>query len=128
MNGRKSYNAFAMLIGVFLIVEGVWGLFSETVFGILTTNTLHAIIHIVLGIVGLYLSNKGRARGYCIFLGILLLAVGILRFVPGPDEIVIDLLNVNEAVAYLNIAAGVISLLLALSAKRNASKPVSSSL
>ncbi|MBA2744169.1 MAG: DUF4383 domain-containing protein [Chthoniobacterales bacterium] len=105
---------FALLVGAFLLIEGVWGLTSPVVFGVLTTNTLHAIIHIVLGIVGIAAGWQRRARGFCIFLGILLLAVGVLRFVPGVDEIIIGILNVNVAVACVNIAVGAVALLLAL--------------
>ena len=70
---------------------------------------LHAVIHILLGIISLWLGFHGRARGFCKFLGILLLAVGVLRFVPGTREIIIILLNVNPAVAYVNIVVGVLA-------------------
>ena len=45
---------FAVIIGVFLLIEGIWGEFSDVVFGVLTTNRIHATIHILLGIVGIY--------------------------------------------------------------------------
>ena len=106
-----------MIIGAFLIIEGVWGLFSEVVFGVLTTNFTHAIIHILLGITGLWLGYKNNARTYCVLLGILLLVVGILRFVPGASDLIVKLLNVNAAVAYVNIAIGAIALLVSYRAK-----------
>lgn len=99
-----------MAIGCFLLVEGMWGLFSEVVFGFLTTNLLHATIHIILGLVGISLGKKDKARGYCIFLGALLIAVGFLRFIPGINTILIDLLNVNIAVALVNIIIGFMAL------------------
>lgn len=114
MNRTKLCEGFAMLIGVFLIVEGIWGMFSNTVFGILSTNKTHALIHIILGVTGLYFGRQGGARSYCIFLGILLLLVGILRFIYGADELLIRLINVNEPVAYLNIIIGAIALVLAM--------------
>ncbi len=55
-----------------------------------------------------------KARGFCIFLGALLLAVGLLRFVPGFDDLLVRILNVNEAVAFFNIATGTVSLTLGL--------------
>ena len=103
-------STFAMVIGIFLLVEGVWGLFSDVVFGFLTTNLLHAAIHIALGLIGISLGKNDKARGYCIFLGALLLAVGILRFIPGINNILIDLLNVNVAVALVNILVGIMAL------------------
>ncbi len=53
----------------------------------------------------------GRARGFCIFLGILLLAVGALRFVPGASELIVQILNVNIAVAWVNIVVGAFALI-----------------
>ncbi len=103
-----------MVIGAFLLIEGIWGMTSNVVFGVLTTNRLHAVIHILLGLIGLALGWMARARGFCIFLGILLLAVGLLRFVPGVGELIASLLNVNSAVAILNIAVGAMALLVSL--------------
>ncbi|MBA3385267.1 MAG: DUF4383 domain-containing protein [Chthoniobacterales bacterium] len=111
---RKSASSlFAIIIGLFLMVEGLWGLTSDVVFGGLTTNRTHAIIHIVLGVIGILAGWKNRARGFCIFLGILLLAVGVLRFVPGVSDLIVQLLNVNNAVAWLNIVVGAVALLVA---------------
>jgi len=108
-----------MLLGVFLLIEGCWGLFSPVVFGVLSTNRLHAVIHIVLGIVGILAGRSGAARNYVLGVGALLAVVGILRFVPGASDLVVSLLNVNFAVAYFNIAVGLISLLIGFSAPRN---------
>lgn len=111
-------SPWSIAVGSFLIVEGAWGLMSPVVFGVLTTNTLHACIHIVLGIVGIVAGMRGGARGFSTFLGVLLIAVGILRFVPVASDIVVSLLNVNYAVAYFNIAVGVISLVIARTSRR----------
>ncbi len=101
---------FAMAIGCFLLISGMWGLFSEMTFGFLSTNLLHATIHIILGLVGISLGKKDNGRGYCLFLGALLLTVGILRFIPGINTILVDLLNVNIAVALVNIIIGLLAL------------------
>ena len=106
-----SSSRFALVIGAFLLVEGIWGLFSPVVFGVLTTNTLHACIHIVLGILGFYTGMKGGARTYSLCLGVLLIAVGIMRFLPVLGDITVSLLNVNQAVAIFNIVVGVIAVM-----------------
>ena len=108
-----------MLLGAFLIIEGIWGLFSPVVFGVLSTNTLHAVIHIVLGVAGILAGRSDAARGYLLGVGGLLVVVGILRFVPGASDLVVSLLNVNMAVAYFNIAVGLLSLLIAFTAPRS---------
>ncbi len=109
---------FAILVGAFLLVEGSWGFFSPVVFGVLTTNTLHAVIHVALGVIGLWVGLKSGARNYCLFLGVLLVAVGALWFVPGVRSIITSLLNVNAAVAYLNLAVGAVALALAFTARQ----------
>jgi uncharacterized membrane protein len=115
-------NGFAFLLGLFLLIEGIWGLSSEVVFGIFTTNTTHAVIHLALGLIAIVLGVRKKARSFCIFLGLLLAIVGILRFIPGADSLVIKILNVNEAVAYLNIAIGSVLLILVFSSRRDVPK------
>jgi uncharacterized membrane protein HdeD (DUF308 family) len=114
---------FAMLLGVFLLIEGCWGLFSPIVFGVLSTNKLHAVIHIVLGILGILAGRGSAARNYLLGVGALLVVVGILRFVPGASDLVVSLLNVNLAVAYFNIAVGLVSLLIGFSAPKGDAAP-----
>lgn len=110
---RTISSLFAVVVGIFLIIEGIWGEFSDVVFGALTTNRVHATIHILLGIIGIYTGLKGGSRGFLTFLGVLLIIVGILRFVPGVNDLIISILNVSEAVAYFNIAVGIVSLIIA---------------
>lgn len=108
---------FALLVGAFLLVEGVWGLSNPDVFGMLATNTLHAVIHIALGVIGICAGLKSGARKYCLFLGVLLVAVGALWFIPVAGSILTSLLNVNAAVAYLNLVVGSVALVLAFAAR-----------
>lgn len=115
---RTAASRFAVVIGVFLLVEGIWGMISPVVFGVLTTNTLHAAIHIVLGLVGIWTGMKGGAPRFLMFLGVLLVAVGVLRFVPVAGDLLVSLLNVNVAVACFNIIVGVVSLIVARSGPR----------
>ena len=109
MNPRRAYT---LTLSLLLLVEGVLGLFSPVVFGILATNILHAVIHIALGIVGIWAANTGRFRGYLLFVGFLLLTVGALWFVSGVQDLIIRLLNVNHAVAIMNVVVGTVSLLM----------------
>ncbi len=110
---RPPSSIFAILIGVFLLIEGIWGEVSDVVFGALTTNRIHATIHILLGVLGIWTGLRGGARPFLIFLGILLIAVGVLRFVPVVGDLIVQLLAVNHAVAYFNIVVGIVSLIVA---------------
>src|SRR4051812_10142999 len=94
----SAVNIFAIVLGIFLIIEGFWGLFSEVVFGFLTTNVLHAVIHLFLGFTGLYIGLRNHARKFSLYVGLLLLIVGVLYFIPAAGNLVVDLLNVNDAV------------------------------
>src|SRR5882757_6355956 len=100
-----STNRLTTFFSTWLLVEGIWGIFNPLVFGFLSTNRLHASIHIVLGLVGLGTAFSGGARKFLWFLGILLLTVGIVYFVPNGQRVT-DILAVNEPVAVLNIIIG----------------------
>jgi uncharacterized membrane protein len=112
---RGSSAIWAIILGIFMLIEGIWGMTSTVVFMFLTTNMLHATIHIVLGILGLWTGLRGGARGYCHFVGGLLLLVGILYFLPVVSQFVVGLLNVNFAVSVFNIVVGLITLAVARS-------------
>lgn len=106
-------SAFAAALSAFLLIEGIWGLFSPVVFGILTTNLLHAIIHVALGVTGIGSVLGGRSRAFLAAVGALLLVVGALWFVPALTDLLTRIFNLNRAVAYLNVVVGVLSLLFA---------------
>ena len=110
---------FALLVGAFLIVEGVLELNHSTVFGVFATNTTHGVIHLVLGIVGLLAALKGRASQFLTFLGALLLLVGVLWFIPPTRSMPENFFNVNRAVAIFNVILGGVSLLVARDGRRH---------
>lgn len=113
-----ALNGFILLLGAFLLVEGIWGLQSTLVFNVLTTNTNHAIIHCALGLVSLGVGITKKAFGFTVFVGLLLATVSILYFVPATSGIVVSLFNVNDYVAYLNIIIGSLGLIVAFSDKK----------
>ena len=102
-------RGFALTVGAFLLLSGVWGLFSPVVWGVFTTNLLHAVIEIVLGLAGIYLGRSDNARAWVMSVSVLLLVVGVFWFIPGL-AILPDLLNVNLALAVVNIAIGITGL------------------
>lgn len=112
-------NGFSILVGLFFIAQGVWGLQSNLVFNVFTTNQTHAIIHIVLGIIAFFVGIRQNAFGFTVFLGLLLATVGIMRLIPVTSDIVINVLNVNEPVAALNMVIGMFALLIAFTDTRS---------
>jgi hypothetical protein len=113
-------NVLSIIIGAFLVLVGIWGLFSDEVFGMLATNTTHSVLLLLLGGTAIILGIKQRAKGFSIFLGLLLLIVGLLWFIRGADALVINLLNVNRPAAYLNFILA--ALLLATAAYKRPGK------
>ena len=110
----SAVNKFAIALSTFLIIEGAWGLASDVVLWVLTTNVLHASIHLLLGFTGLYAALRNHARKFSLYVGLLLLVVGILYFIPSTADFVIDLLNVNREVSVLNIIIGITAILFAV--------------
>lgn len=120
MKQNSLVSGFAMIVGAFLVIEGIWELFSPVVFGVLTSNALHGAVHILLGIVGILTARRGGARGFCIFLGVLLLAVDLLWFAPATNGLIVRLFNVNQPVAIVNLIVALASLAVAFSSRRSA--------
>lgn len=117
LDSGKINNIFSVVIGAFLLFAGIWGIYSDVIFNVLTTSFTFAIIQIMFGVLGIILGLKKHAKGYCILIGLLLLAIGILRFVPGAVHYVIDAFNINKPAAYLNIALGIMALIVAYTGK-----------
>ena len=111
-------SAFAFVVGVFLVIEGLWGLFSPVVFGALTTSILHSVMHFVLGLAGIATGMQSRPSGFLIFLGVLLLTVGVMRFMPDTSAFVVRTLAVNQPVAMVHIVVGGVALALGLAARQ----------
>lgn len=118
MKSGKLINNYSLLLGIFLLAEGIWGLFSDVVFGLMTTNVTHAIIHILLGITGVVLSVTHKAFPFCIFAGAILLIAGILYMIPATKSLTVNLLNMNGQVAVFNTVAGLCAFLVAYTGKR----------
>ena len=110
------FRALTLILPAFLLSKGIWGLFSPVVYGVLTTNRTHAIVHILLGVAGLIARWKGAIKGYFGFLGSLLIVVAFLWLLPATRDVLSDLLNMNSAVAILNFVLGVVALAIAITA------------
>jgi hypothetical protein len=111
-------NYYAIGIGLLLLVEGIWAMFSPVVFGVFTTNAAYGVVHIILGLIGIWAGLGDNARGFCLFLGTVLLAVGLLSLMPGIGPWFTTTFNANMAVAHFNIIVGLVSLLVAFASGR----------
>lgn len=105
-------NRLTTLLGSWMLLEGIWGMFNPIVLGFITTNRVRAAVHIVLGLVGLATAFAGGARRFLWALGLIALAVGFSYFIPA-GEAVVELLAVNRAAAVINCLIGLVALLCA---------------
>lgn len=121
-NPLRTLDCYCIIIGALLLIQGISNLLDPPFLGVFTSNPLHAIIHFLLGVSGIWTGLRGGAYAYAIFLGVLLLTVGVLFFVPSLKGVVVNLFNVNAPVALLNLIIGVISLLVAFLGRKLASK------
>lgn len=108
----KVAGGFAMFAGAALIVEGLWGLFSDQVFGVITINRTRAVIHLALGIGAIVAAVRGRPLGYLTSLGGLLLAVAIVWSLPLGREFLTKLLAINQPAAVFDLLLGFLCLLM----------------
>ena len=108
---RRAGTVATLFVGLFLLIEGAWGLVHPPAYGFLPTNPLRAGIHLVLGILGLLILRTGQVRGYLKLVGTLILLVGAGWFVPVIGDIIRSLLAVDKNGALLDIAVGLIALL-----------------
>lgn len=100
-----------LIISVFLLGEGAWGLVHPPAYNFLPTNPLRAGIHLAFGIAGLLILKTGRVHGFLKPVGTIVLVVGLGYFIPVIGDIVRSLLAVDRNGALINIALGAIALL-----------------
>lgn len=108
---NRPGTVVALLISLFLIGEGAWGLLHPPAYGFLPINPLRAGIHLVLGLIGLGVLRTGQVRSYLKVIGTIVLLVGAGWFLPVVGDIVRSLLAVDRNGALIDIAVGLIALL-----------------
>ena len=115
MSGQKTY---ALIIGIILTVIGIWGFFTQSILGLFSVNAVHSILHLIGGLIGLYVGIKGEGPTYNIVIGWVGIVLGILGFVPVVKELLATLLMVNTGGNILHLAIGVVSLIVYYAASK----------
>lgn len=106
----------AMLFGLVLTLVGVAGFFVTDMLLVFQVDTLHNVIHLASGLIGLFAASKGEsaAKLYLIVFGIVYAVVAILGFMNGN---VLGLIEVNDADNYLHAAIAVVTLIAGFASK-----------
>lgn len=96
----------------FLILVGVAGLFTENI-GPLPTNRLHALgLNLGVGLLGFAFARFSEERLFVLLVGIGMLVLAFLGFLPATQTYLYAKLNMNTAESVFELAGGVISLVL----------------
>jgi NAD/NADP transhydrogenase beta subunit len=105
MNGRSPSQLYALVIGATLIVAGIVGFFysssfgdpgkTDDVFGILTVNGWHNVVHIASGALGLLALSYAASRVYALGLAVVYTVVTIWGIIIGSGESILSIIPVN---------------------------------
>jgi Domain of unknown function (DUF4383) len=111
-------RTFALVVGIVFLVAGVLGFIPgitvdhEYLLGIFAVDTVHNLINLAIGALGIAAYYWDRTRLYCQGLGIVCLLIGILGFIPAllfGDEMLLGLFHVNLADNVLYVVVGAVA-------------------
>src|ERR671930_1052448 len=100
MEEASPARLYCLLVGAVLVIAGIIGFFyeasfatgdsirSDDVFGILSVNGWHNVVHIATGALGLaaFAGGAYAARTYAAGLGVVYIAVAIWGFIVGDGD------------------------------------------
>jgi Domain of unknown function (DUF4383) len=126
MNQETSpARLYAGLVGGVLVIAGIIGFFYsasfgspgtvDDVFGILSVNAWHNIVHLATGALGVlaYAAGARSSRTYAWGLGVVYIAVAIWGFIIGSGDSILGFIPINTEDNWLHVILGVVGLLAA---------------
>jgi hypothetical protein len=134
MEGSSPARLYATLVGGVLVIAGIIGFFYSSsfgapgdvddVFGILSVNGWHNLVHIVTGGLGLLLAGYA-ARQYALGLGVVYILIAIWGFIIGSGDNILGFIPVNTEDNFLHLILGLLGVAagLATPAEETARRP-----
>jgi Domain of unknown function (DUF4383) len=129
MADASPAKLYATLVGGVLVVAGIIGFFYsasfgspgevDDVFGILSVNAWHNIVHILTGAIGLLVAGYA-AREYALGLGAVYLVIAVWGFIIGGGESILGFIPVNTEDNFLHLILGVLGVGAGLATPREA--------
>jgi hypothetical protein len=117
MDGPSPARLYATLVGAALVVFGIVGFFYsasfggpgkvDDVFGVLSVNGWHNVLHIATGAIGLLVAGYA-ARQYALWLGAFYVVVAIWGFAIGSGDSILGFLPVNTGDDILHLVLGLL--------------------
>jgi hypothetical protein len=140
MEEASPARLYCLLVGAVLVIAGIIGFFyeasfatgdsirAEDVFGVLSVNGWHNVVHIAIGAL-LLIAAGSAARGASLFVGVLYIVLCVLGFIAtsnsgigfiAENDTLIKLVPVNNEDNVLHLILGITGVIAAY-----ASRPVS---
>ena len=118
MNGRSPAQVYAFVIGGTLVIAGIIGFFYSAafdspgkvhdVFGVLSVNGWHNVVHIVTGALGLLSLGYAASRAYALGLGVVYIAIAVWGFIIGNHDSILSIVPVNTEDDVLHLVIGLL--------------------
>jgi uncharacterized membrane protein YphA (DoxX/SURF4 family) len=120
MEAASPARLYATVVGAILVIAGIVGFFYsasfgspgevDDVFGILSVNAWHNVVHILTGAIGLLVAGYA-ARQYALWLGVVYLVVAIWGFAIGSGDSILGFIPVNTEDDILHLILGALGVL-----------------
>ncbi len=107
---NNTQKTFALILGIVLLLVGIWGFFTNSILGIFGVNMYQSILHVIAGLFGIYAGTKGMGTGYNMSIGWIGVLLGVLGFIPGINNLLMNWFNINPAISILHLVIGVVCL------------------
>jgi hypothetical protein len=106
-------QTWAKVIGIVLLLVGIWGFFTTSILGMFEVNTLHSVVHLLTGAIFAWAGFAANApvKKTNQWLGIIYVLLGVVGFFA-----LQDLLALNNADNWLHIVIGAVSAGIAMKA------------
>ncbi len=105
----------ALVVGIVFVLVGILGFVPALVpggalLGIFAVNTLHSIVHLLIGVLGIAAAMTGWPRLYNRVFGIVYFALAILGFIPAlvPNGALLGLVSINLSDNFLHLVIGAV--------------------
>ena len=104
------------VISVVLLAIGVIGFVNDPILGTFEVDTVHNLIHLLSGLVGLVMASRGSARAFAIGFGLIYGVITVLGFTMHSGDAMattklLGLVEINHADNYLHLALTAVLLL-----------------
>jgi hypothetical protein len=119
MEAASPARLYATVVGGVLVIAGIVGFFYsasfgspgevDDIFGVLSVNAWHNLVHILTGALGLLMAGYA-ARQYALGLGVIYLVVAVWGFIIGSGDSILGFIPINTADNFLHLILGALGI------------------